>query len=100
MNPDHHFNRPLNSPRVCCHGSGRSRLKPQRPAKAKPAKAGTTNTTNSGLSGRAGFTLVELMVVMLIIAVLASITVPAMKGLSQANRSSAAHRQFLDDLGL
>ncbi len=44
------------------------------------------------------FTLIELMVVMLIIGVLASITVPAMKGMGQANRSAAAHRQVLDDI--
>jgi prepilin-type N-terminal cleavage/methylation domain-containing protein len=46
------------------------------------------------------FTLVELMVVMLIIGVLASFAIPAMKGLGQANRSAAAHRQILDDLAL
>jgi hypothetical protein len=37
---------------------------------------------------------------MIIIAILASIGVPAMKGLGQANRSAAAHRQILDDLAL
>ncbi len=47
-----------------------------------------------------GFTLIELLVVMLIIGVLASITVPAMKGMGQANRSAAAHRQILDDIAL
>jgi hypothetical protein len=40
------------------------------------------------------------MVVMLIIGVLASFAVPAMKGLGQANRSAAAHRQLLDELAL
>ena len=37
---------------------------------------------------------------MLIIGILASITVPAMKGMGQANRSAAAHRQVLDDIAL
>lgn len=46
------------------------------------------------------FTLVELMVVIVIVGILAGIAVPAMKGLGQANRSSAVHRQILDDLGL
>jgi prepilin-type N-terminal cleavage/methylation domain-containing protein len=46
------------------------------------------------------FTLVELMVVIVIIGILASITVPALKGLGQANRTAAAQRQILDDLAL
>ncbi len=40
------------------------------------------------------------MVVMLIIGILASIAVPAMKGMGQANRNAAAHRQILDDIAL
>jgi type II secretory pathway pseudopilin PulG len=39
-----------------------------------------------------------LLVVMLIIGILASITVPAMKGMGQANRTAAVQRQILDDL--
>lgn len=44
------------------------------------------------------FTLIELLVVMVIIGILASITLPAMKGISKANLTAAATRQILDDL--
>src|SRR4051812_42158406 len=68
-----------------------------RQARRSPEKYGTEWNPSVPFSA---FTLVELMVVIVIIGVLASITLPALKGLGQANRSSAAHRQILDDVGL
>ncbi len=49
---------------------------------------------------RPGFTLIELLVVIGIIGVLAAISLPAMKGMGQANVTAAANRQLLDDLAL
>jgi prepilin-type N-terminal cleavage/methylation domain-containing protein len=46
------------------------------------------------------FTLIELLIVIVIIGILASIGLPAMKGIGQANLTAAANRQILDDLGL
>jgi prepilin-type N-terminal cleavage/methylation domain-containing protein len=54
----------------------------------------------AGGEGLSAFTLIELMVVIALIAILVSITIPALKGLGQANRTSAAQRQVLDDLSL
>jgi len=44
------------------------------------------------------FTLIELLVVIGIIGILAAIGLPAMKGIGQANVTTAANRQMLDDL--
>jgi prepilin-type N-terminal cleavage/methylation domain-containing protein len=64
----------------------------------------TESLTATGLTAacrpQQAFTLVELLVVILIIGILASFAVPAMKGLGQANRTAAAHRQILDDVAL
>ena len=51
-------------------------------------------------AGNAAFTLLELLVVFVIIGILASITLPALKGIGQANLTAAGNRQILDDLFL
>ncbi len=50
--------------------------------------------------GNRAFTLLELLVVFVIIGILASITLPALKGIGQANLTAAGNRQILDDLFL
>lgn len=49
---------------------------------------------------RRGFTLVELLVVMVILAALTAITVPAVKGMMDADRPNAAARQVMSKLML
>jgi type II secretory pathway pseudopilin PulG len=50
--------------------------------------------------GGVAFTLAELLVVIGIMGILAAVTVPALRGLTQANTLVAAHRQVMDDLAL
>jgi prepilin-type N-terminal cleavage/methylation domain-containing protein len=53
---------------------------------------------SSAEQGRRAFTLLELLIVIGVIAILASISIPAIKGITQSNLLAAANRQLLDDL--
>lgn len=72
----------------------------------QPRRSGHSMPTISGIENPAlvcrasAFTLLELLVVIVIIGILASIGIPAMKGIGQANLTAGANRQILDDLGL
>lgn len=77
-----------------------SAVPPAASRQVRTTQVGNLRNSRPAACAISAFTLIELMVVMLIIGVLASITVPAMKGMGQANRSAAAHRQILDDIAL
>ena len=45
-----------------------------------------------------GFTLIEMLAVIVIIGIILSIGIPAMRGITNANKMAAANRQVLDDV--
>ncbi len=52
------------------------------------------------LNSSTGITLLELMVVVAVIGLVTAISLPALKGIGQANTIASASRQLIDDIGL
>jgi prepilin-type N-terminal cleavage/methylation domain-containing protein len=78
--------------------SERKKYQPRRSVHSISTMAGTESLPP--VRRATAFTLIELLIVIVIIGILASIGLPAMKGIGQANLTASANRQILDDLGL
>lgn len=90
--------RPTNWRAVTRHRFSPSRIAAAHLATSRQAeKAVTSHRTPNA---RSGITLTELLVVLAIIGLLAALSLPAMKGMTQANILSSATRQLLDDFSL